>query len=816
MRAPLAWLRDYVKLPDDTATIVNRLATLGFPVAEIEERPFISGVVVGRIEKIEKHPNADRLQVCTIDIGAESRLTIATAATNVAQDQVIPVATIGAQLPNMKIEPRKMRGIDSEGMLCSAEELGLPAEWFVDGIMQLDAGTRLGADVVKLFGLDQPILDVEVTANRPDALCMIGIARELSAAFKEPLRFPDTTVSYGGELVDANGMVVDRSFDSLDIRVTLESVDCRRYVAQRVSGLRVRPSKTWMQIRLALAGQRPISNLVDISNFVMLELGQPLHFFDFEKIGGKHIIVRDARAGEKMTTLDGTERNLDATSLLIADEEQATGLAGLMGGLVSEVSDSTHEIVIESANFSGPRVRRMSVKLGLRTEASTRNEKNLPIALTDIAAARAARLLEQEGGIIHIPRGFGKALGASPVVDLTNTAVERLLGFKVTDAEIKSSLKSLGFEVSPMLTPELGNKLGLSEGDLAGVESFAVTAPYWRSDISIAADLIEEIARVLGYDRLEAVMPPVADQPLDSAAFDRDMHIAQTLVGLGYHECITLGLQPIAVAERWRAAGIDVPALVEITNPLSEDQRWMRFSILPALLAHAERYRTVRPLRTFEIGHVFAEATDAPLEANVVTLLTTTARNPDQPVWRDDAFLAAKSDVTALLRVVTGSDVTVKRDQAPGLHPGKTARLFVGDKSVGFIGVVDPRLARAHDLEDDVVSAVIFIDGLPKAAVRQFVALSKYPTVTRDLAVVVDLAVSAGDLVGVAREQPLVRSVDVFDEYRGAQISAEKKSLAMTVTLGRDDATLTDADADAATTAIINLLRERCGAVLRG
>jgi phenylalanyl-tRNA synthetase beta chain len=815
MRAPLAWLRDYVKLPDDPTAIVNRLATLGFPVAEIEERPLISGVVVGRIEKIEKHPNADRLQVCTIDIGTETRLTIATAATNVAQDQVIPVATIGAQLPHMKIEPRKMRGIDSEGMLCSAEELGLPADWFVDGIMQFDTNMRLGTDVVTLFGLDQPILDVEVTANRPDALCMIGIARELSAAFKEPLRFPDTTVTYGGELVDANGMVVDRSFDSLDIRVTLESVDCRRYVAQRVSGLRVRPSKTWMQIRLALAGQRPISNLVDISNFVMLELGQPLHFFDFDRIGGKHIIVRDARAGEKLTTLDGTERNLDATALLIADEDQATGLAGLMGGLISEVSDSTHEIVIESANFAGPRVRRMSVKLGLRTEASTRNEKNLPIALTDIAAARAARLLEQEGGIIHIPRGFGKALGASPVVDLTKTAVERLLGFPVTDAEIKSSLKSLGFEITPMLTPELGTKLGLSESDLSGVDSFAVTAPYWRSDISIAADLIEEIARVLGYDRLEAVMPPVADQSLDSSAFDRDMQIAQTLVGLGYHECITLGLQPIAVAERWRAAGVEVPPLVEITNPLSEDQRWMRFSILPALLAHAQRYRTVRPLRTFEIGHVFTDAADAPHEANIVTILVTTPRTSGQPAWRDDAFLAAKSDVMALLRATTGSEATVERGTAPGLHPGKTAQLYVEGTRIGFVGTVDPRLARAYDLEDDLVSAVIFIDALPKAAVRQFAALSKYPTVTRDLAVVVDLSVAAADLEHAAKKHILARSVHVFDEYRGAQIGADKKSLAMTVTLGRDDATLTDADADAATAAIVEELRNRCGAVLR-
>ena len=815
MRAPLAWLRDYVDLPDDVPTIVNRLAMLGFPVAEIEERPFISGVVVGKIEKLEKHPNADRLQVCTIDIGSEKRLTIATAATNVAQDQIIPVATIGAQLPKLKIEPRKMRGIDSEGMLCSPDELGLPAEWFVDGIMQLDIGTRLGADVVKMFRLDQPVLDIEVTPNRPDALCMTGIARELAAAFHVPLRFPDTTVSYGGELVDATGGVVDRSFDSMDVRVTLESLDCRRYVAQRVSGLRVRPSKTWMQVRLALAGQRPISNLVDISNFVMLELGQPLHFFDFDKIGGRHIIVRDARAGEKLTTLDATERALDSTALLIADEDQATGLAGLMGGLVSEVSEATHEIVIESANFSGPRVRRMSVKLGLRTEASTRNEKNLPIGLTDVAAARAARLLEQEGGIIHIPRGFGKAAGAPGIIDLTKTAVERLLGFEVSDTELKRSLESLGFEVTTMLTPELIEILGLTESDMKLVESFEVSVPYWRSDVAIAADLVEEIARVLGYDRIEAVVPPVADQPLDSAAFDREMHIATTLAGLGYHECITLALQPIAVAERWRAAGIEVPALVEITNPLSEDQRWMRFSILPALLAYAQRQRATRPLRTFEIGHVFNEAPDAPHEASVVTFLTTTTRRADAPPWHDDAFLEVKSDALALLRAVTGIEATVERGSAPGLHPGKTARLLVDGTGVGFAGTIDPRLARSYEIDDDAVAVVVFIDALPKAVVPHFTPVSKYPTVARDIAVVVDPTVAAGDLVATARAQELVRMVEVFDEYRGAQIGADKKSLALRIQLGRDDATLTDADADAAIAAIVGGLRERFGAVLR-
>ncbi|GAC1533008.1 MAG: phenylalanine--tRNA ligase subunit beta [Candidatus Velthaea sp.] len=815
MLVPLGWLRDYIDLPDDTDLIVARLALLGFPVESVETRPVISGVIVGKIAKLEKHPNADRLQVCTIDIGSEKMLTIATAATNVAQDQIVPVATIGAQLPHLKIEPRKMRGIDSEGMLCSAEELALEPDWFEDGIMQLDQGIKLGTDVVKLFRLDQPVLDIEVTANRVDALSLIGIARELGAAFGTELRIPDNTLTYGGVVIGDDGKLVESAWDSSDVRVTLESLDCRRYVAQRVSTLRVRPAKSWMRVRLALAGQRPINNLVDISNFVMLELGQPLHFFDFEKIAGRHIIVRDATPGEKLTTLDGVERELDPTALLIADEAQPTGLAGLMGGAVSEVSESTREIVIESANFSGPRVRRMSVKLGLRSEASTRNEKNLAISMTDVAASRAARLLEQEGGVIHMPRGFGKTAGLPTVIALAKTEVERLLGFDVKDGELVRALASLGFEVQPTLTPDLAKLVGVSEAELRNIESFEVTVPYWRSDIAIPADIVEEIARIVGYDRVSAEIPAIADQPLASDAFDREMAIADRLAGLGYHECMTLALQPLAVAERWRAAGIDVPKLVEITNPLSEDQRWMRFSLLPALLAHAQRERAVRPLYTFEIGHVFADDAAAPRETNVVTLLATTKRSSEQPAWRDTAFLAAKSDVLALVRAITGIDATVERATAPGLHPGKTAQITIAESNAGFVGAVDPRLLRAYGIEDDAVAAVIYIDALPPSVVRSYVPLSKYPPVERDLALIVDPAAAAGAIVAAVRAERLVRKVDVFDEYRGPQIGAGKKSLALRVSLQRDDATLTDADADAAITAIVATLTQRFGATLR-
>ena len=802
MRTPIAWLRDYVDLTGlDTTAIVDRLAALGFPVDAVETRPHITGVVVGKIAKLEKHPNADRLQICTIDIGTELPLTIATAATNVAEDQIVPVATIGAQLPHMKIEPRKMRGIDSEGMLCSAEELGLPGEWFEDGIMQLDHSCKLGADVVKLFGLQYDVLDVDITPNRVDAMCMVGLARELAAALGKTAKTPETDVSYGGsliggQLVDDEGNLSDASFDSLDIRVTLESSDCRRYVVQRVSGVRVRPAKSWMRVRLALAGQRPINNVVDISNFVMLEVGQPLHFFDFAKIGGKHIIVRDARPGEAIVTLDGEQRTLDATSLLIADEAQATGLAGLKGGQISEVSESTHELVIESANWVGPRIRRMSVALGLRTDASTRNEKNLAIGLADFGAARAARLLEQEGATAHLPRGIGKTIGESPVVALPMSEVERLLGFTVTVAEVTTALHALGFETT-----------------IDGA-TIRATVPMWRGDITIAADLVEEVARIVGYDRVPTVIPAVPEQTVTSDEFHRERLIASTAAALGFSELFTLALQAKAVETRWRDAGLDVPTPVEIRNPLSEDQRYMRFSLLPAQLAVVARDGA--PCARFELGHTFAEGTPEPHEQSVATFVLARIES-EHPAYADPTFLELKGAMNALVRTACGIEPTAAPATYPSLHPGKTAELRIGDAVIGYVGVLDPRLAFAYELTGNVCAAVIFLDALPGPVSASYRSVSRFPAIERDLALVVAPSVSAADVTGVVRgNAALVRDVLVFDEYRGPQIGEGKKSLAVRVTLQRDDATMTDTEADGAIATILTALRERLGATIRG
>jgi phenylalanyl-tRNA synthetase beta chain len=776
MRVPIGWLRDYVTLPENTDEIVARLAALGFPVDEVIERPKLTNVVAGRIAKVEPHPNADRLQLCTIDTAESQQLLIATAATNVAEGQIVPVARIGAQLAGgLTIAPRKMRGVDSQGMLCSAEELGLPGDWFEDGIMQLDYAMDPGTDVVERFRLTDPVLEVDVTPNRPDALSMIGLARELAASFGTELHEP--------------GMLVKYEDGPEDARVTIDTLDCKRFVFQRVHGLRVRPAHAWMRVRLALAGQRPINNVVDVSNFVMLEMGQPLHFFDFEKVAGGHLIVRDAHDGETFTTLDDQERTLDQRMIVIADEEGPTSLAGIMGGLRSEVSETTTDVLVEAANWTGPRIRRASAALKLRTEASARFEKSLPLALADIGAARAARLLEQEGGGVRMPRSGGRGVPDPTPVLLRAGEVERLLGFAVSDDEIERGLTALGFGVKRT-----------SDG-------FSVTAPYWRNDIAMSADLVEEIARVVGYDRVQAVTPTVAPQDLESAEFDRETQLATTMAGLGYTEAISLSLQPAAVANTWRSNGIAVDDVVEIVNPLSEDQRFMRFSLAPALLEFAARDRAVRPYRMFELGHVFADAQPVPRET--VQLTTIHAGG-------ESAFGRLKSDVLALVRRATGVDAHVERGTFPSLHPGKTAALRIGEGIVGYVGVVDPRLAHVYDVADTTALATLFVEALPQRTVPHYVAPSKFPPLDRDLAVVVPLDVLAGDLIDAAKSEPLVRSATVFDEYRGPQVGEGKKSLALRIVLQSGDATLTDEDADAAMTRIIATLRDRFGAVPRG
>jgi len=782
MRTPLAWLRDYVDLPDETPVIVEKLAMLGFPVEDVIAPPKLSAIVAGRLDAVEKHPNADRLSVCTVDVGRGSPLTIATAATNVAPGQIVPVATIEAELAGgLRIAPRKMRGVDSQGMLVSGFELGFQEDWFEDGIMQLDAGTPIGADVVKLFRLDQDVLEVEVTSNRVDVMSMLGLARELGAAFGRQVREPDTAVvcKEGG-----------------DFNVAIESGDCHRFVAQRVADVRVRTAKTGMRIRLALAGQRPISNLVDISNFVMLEVGQPLHFYDYDKLAGRRLIVRDAREGERVRTLDGVDRTLSTRALVIADEKQPQCLAGLKGAADSEVTEQTREIVIEAANFSGPRVRRMGAELSLRSDASARHERNLALAMTDLGAARAAKLLADEGATVYAPHAFGQPVPAPAIVALRKREIPRLLGYELPEPEIVEILQRLGFEPA---TSRSG-----------GGDALEVNVPAWRTDIAIEADLVEEIARLAGYDRVEAAKPPVTEQAVPSTAYKREERVARALAMLGYHEVVSLALQPGSVRDRWFSSGAcrAVASVVEIGNPLSEDQRYMRFSLLPALM-------NLKADKIFEIGHVFGEAGEI-VEKTHATFVRRTLEAPASEYY-DETFVAIKGDALAFVRAVTGRHATVRAARHDGWHPGICAELVLDGNPVAIVGAVDPRICAAFDIDARLHAVQVDLASLPDPIVPRYVAPSRYPTVSRDLALVVDLGISAADIEGVIGSalNGLGRSVRAFDEYHGPQVGEGKKSLAVRIVMQRDDATMTDEEADAAVSRILGALRAQLGATIR-
>lgn len=786
MRVPLGWLREFVDLPYDAGAIAQRLAMLGFPVDEIERRPRITGVVVGTIQTLEKHPNADRLSVATVDAGGERPLTIVTAATNVAAGQTIAVATLGARLPTTTIEPRKMRGIASEGMMISADELALPADWFEDGILQLGGcDAPPGTDAVALFGLDADVLDVEVTSNRVDAMSILGLARELAASYAMPLRLPD---------FDNPGTAREPG-EHAPVAI-LESPDCTRFVVQRFDGVAVAPAPAWMRVRLALAGQRPINNLVDVSNYVMLETGQPLHFYDAAKVPDERFVVRDARDGERLMTLDGVERTLAPAALVIAGNGGALGLAGVMGGHDSEVGDSTKAIVLESANFNGARIRRASLAFGLRSEASSRHEKTLAPGLADAGAARAAQLLCQLGAIAYRPREFGEPLAPASPVLLREAEVRRLLGIALPAARIAQHLRALGCSVE-----EVGNAL-------------SVIPPWWRRDLALPADLVEEVARVEGYDRIESVMPAVVAHDISSAAYDRESDIARALAALGYRETITHSLHGRDAFERARRAGVRFEAPVEVLNPLSEEQRYLRGSLADGLLAYFARIDA--PVRTFEIGHVFNRRNGTIVEeASLAFGFSVDPR--DEPPWRDTRFLQLKGDCEALIARVTGRSGNVTRADAPGLHPGKCASLSLEGCAVAAFGQLDPRLARAFDVRLPVYLCFVRIDALPAYLSPRYRPPSKFPGTSRDVALSVGLDVTAADVEGTiaAALGDECTGVRVFDEYRGPQAGEGRKSLAVRIGLQRFDATITDAQADAAVARALQAARNRLGAAIR-
>ncbi|HEX4775889.1 MAG TPA: phenylalanine--tRNA ligase subunit beta, partial [Acidimicrobiia bacterium] len=764
-----------------TGEIVDACNQLGLVVDAVDEPGReIGGVNVARVLAVNPHPNADKLTLVDVELGGGATTTVVCGAKNLSPGDVIPYAGSGARLPGgITLERRKIRGVVSDGMLCSARELGLGDDH--SGILHLDRDAPLGVDVRELLGLDDVVLDLDVTPNRPDAMSIVGVARDLAAYFNTTLLVPTPPAS------EVDG-------DVRGITLAVEAPDrCPRYVA-RVATVTLGPSPRWMQRRLTLAGMRPISNVVDVTNYVLLELGQPLHAFDLDRLAGRGIVVRLAAGGETMTTLDGVERALQPDDLLICDAQRGPqAIAGIMGGGSSEVTDTTREVLLESAYFDPVGIGRTSKRLGLRTESSARFERGVDPNGVLRAADRAIELLVD---VASAERAAG-ARDEYPVpieprrITIRTARVNALLGTELSDDEISEALVPLGIEL---------------EG--SGATRTAVT-PTFRPDLEREVDLVEEVARRVGYNSIARHVPSSGDHAGGLTTRQRDRRlVVDVLVGMGYDEAYTIPL--LAPADLARA-GLP-PEGVELENPLRAEESLLRPSLLPGLLGAAafNAGHGQNDLALFEVGHVFLPPVgEGPLpdERDRVAILLSGVhrRRPHEPDRPVDAFDAV--DVWCeLVSALHVADARLEPGEWPSLHPARTAVAYVDGAPIGGLGEVDPDVVARSSLEGPVVAMELELDALLDAsrARRTLRRVSRYPASSVDLAFVVDEAVPAGHIratLGRAAGD-LLESVELFDVFRSDAIGAGRKSLTWALRFRAPDRTLTDADVAA--------VRERC------
>jgi phenylalanyl-tRNA synthetase beta chain len=809
MRAPMSWLREYCDPPIGTEEAGRRLNDAGIELERIERVGVgaLDGFVIGRVLTAEQHPNADRLRVCTVADGSGSPepRTIVCGAPNVVAGQTVAVALPGAVMPDgTKLGEAKLRGIRSSGMILAEDEVGVGEDH--DGIMVLDSDAPSGTPLIEALQIADEVLDLAIAPNRPDCLAVYGIARELHALTGAPLA-PDPTdedasPSATGELP----------------RIEIDPEICLRFTARVFEDVKIGPSPLWLKARLTAAGQRPISNVVDITNYVMLLTGQPLHAFDLDKVRGGELRVHRAADGQKVRTLDGVERTLDSSMALISDAEGPTSIAGVMGGEVSEVSDTTTRVAMEAATWVGANIMRTQAKLGLRSEASARNEKGLHPELAMAAQRLASRLMVElcgarmvEGTVDIYPRP------AQPrEVTLRIPRVEKLLGMAVPDDEIVAILTRLGFAVSR----------GSESGTLTA------TVPYWRDgDVQREADLVEEVARIHGLDKLPITLPARrrAIGRLSPAQRTR-RRIEDALRDRGLSEVVAYSFTAPETLERLRLG--DVP-LLRLANPMSEDQSVMRPLLLPGLLDAAchNAARGAPRLALFESAHVYRlsepldqapagspnGATPAFERHHIGAVLTQAAPG----TWRSEArpadFYAAKALAEAMLASV-GIEMWVEPGERPFLHPGRTATVLAGDeRKLGWIGELHPSVARAWDLDETVAAFELDADLIAELAPgpARYRDVTTFPAVYLDLAVVVDEELPAGEVEAVVRKAggDLLASLELFDVYSGQQVGEGRKSLAFRLEFRSAERTLSDQDVAGARAKIEAALEEIGGSL---
>ena len=795
MRLSLNWLADFVDLSVEAQALADRLTMAGLEVEAVEEvTPGFSGVVVGKVLSVERHPQADRLQVAEVTTGSQTYRVVC-GAPNVAAGVLYPFAPPGAILAGgQKLKPAKLRGILSEGMLLAEDELGLSADH--GGLMEISQDLAVGRDFAEALGLADVVLEVAITANRADCLSVLGLAREVAALLDVPLRHPEVNVA----ATAAAG---------IEARVTiLDPVHCPRYAARLMTGLTVGPSPFWMRRRLQLAGLRAINNLVDVTNYVLLEFGQPLHAFDFERLRGGEIVVRLPKSGEgTFTTLDGVERNLDPETLLICDAEGPVALAGIMGGLDSEVTGSTTRVLLESAYFNPRTIRRTGKRLGLSTEASYRFERGVDPDGVIHALERATQLMCQVGtGVVAAKRlDEYPAPIQHPRLNLRVSRANQVLGTDLSQEQMLHLLRRLHLPA-----------LAVDE------ENLVLQVPPFRGDLEREIDLIEEVARLAGFDAIPVTLPRgVVATPRPGPEVRLLAAARQRLEGLGFFEVITYSFQPDRLGSLLSAT--EPAAALRLANPLSEEQAMMRTSLLPGLLDTLRRNTLQQNLevRLFEISKVFAPRAgeDLPHEEHWLSGLMYGSR--EEAAWNTTPdpvnFFDLKGMVETLLEDLLIPEVTFTPDGLPD-YLGYGARVFSGGRELGVLGELRPDIGESLDLEGAIFGFNLNFAALCQSSIPpRFTSLPRYPAVYRDIALVLPSSLPAARVEEALYRygRPWLVEARLFDVYSGDPVPAGKRSLAFRLSYRDPERTLTDDLVNSHHQALVAALTKDLGAELR-
>ena len=793
------WLHEFVNVNEGDKEFAEAMTLSGSKVEITEvEGSEIENVVVGQVRTLVRHPDSDHMWICRVDVGAAEPIQIVTGAQNLHEGDFVPTALHNSRLPGgVHITKGKLRGVESNGMLCSLKELGLTTHEFPyaieDGIFVLcndpDLQGRLvpGQDIREAIGFNDHVVEFEITPNRPDCLSVIGLAREAAATFEKKLNLHTPEVRGGGS-------------GSLPELLDVETPDpdlCPRYTARMVRNVKIAPSPLWMRERLRASGVRPINNIVDITNYVMLEYGQPMHAFDYRYVKGGKIIVRRAKDGEELVTLDGNTRKLTSSMLVIADETRAVGLAGIMGGENSEIVDDTVDVVFESANFNGTAIRKAALALGMRTEASAKFEKGLDPMNTLPAVNRACELVEMLGagevldGVIDILNEVPQPRS----LKLRSDKINALLGTEIEEAEMVRILRKLDFQV---------------DGDV-------VTVPSWRGDVEHYSDLAEEVARFYGYNKIPVTL--MRGQTTLGGYSDAQVlenQLGQICRSAGYSEIITYSFISPTYYDKIRLPA-DAPERdsLRICNPLGEDTSIMRTTTLPSMLEILVRNYNYhnKSVKLYELGRIYLPGgPDGLANEKRILSLGTYGAGVD--------FFALKGVVEAILRQLRTADVHFEAcGDNPSYHPGRCAKVYAGDTYLGVFGQIHPLVAENYGVAAELYCAELSFEALfaVRGATPVYQPLPKFPAVSRDLALVCDEALTVAQLENCIRAAAgkLLRNITLFDIYRGTGVPEGKKSVAFSLQLRADDRTLTDEDSSAAISRVLETLKTELGAVLR-